>query len=199
MRFALFLTFFCIGANSQNRAPSPQPPETASVTPEWDVRGNMAALATDIRKLEPLLGQVNAADWVAKGAPRAYVQQAKSAQGTLAHLVVATSALAQEPERLTAALEAFFQMERMELLLGSLRSGVRKYQSPDLGDHLNRAWGTNAVHRDRLRQHIRDLAHVREQEYKIVNQEAQRCRGMITQQAPSVRRSGRTPNRPQPN
>lgn len=159
----------------------------------------MTALAGDVRKLEPLLSQVKAAEWISQGAPKAYVQQAKSAQGTLAHLVVATSALAEEPERLTAALEAFFQMERMDLLLGSLRNGVRKYQSPDLGDMLNRAWATNAVHRDRLRQHIRDLAQLREQEYKIVNEEAQRCRGMITQQAPPGSRSGRTRNRPEPN
>ena len=150
------------------------------VAPEWDVKTNLGTLARDAAKLEPLLKQLKPQDWVGRGAPSAYVKQVQSAQFSIEHLIAATQALAQNPERLPLALDAFFEMERMELLITSVRDGVRRYQSPELADALNREFASNSVHKDRLRQYIRELARTREQEYEIVNQEAQRCRGVLT-------------------
>jgi hypothetical protein len=144
--------------------------------PEWDIRSNMSTLVADVRKLDPLLAHVKPQDWVAEGAPQAYVQQLESSKSLLQHLVYATDALAQNPDRLTTALSAFFHFEKMELLLGSLNQGVRKYQSPDLADMITSQLARHSVHRERLRQHITDLATVREQEFELLDQEAQRCR-----------------------
>jgi len=155
----------------------------------------MGALAADIKNLEPLLNSVNPQEWMAKGAPAAYVKQLDSARASARSLVAATSLLAQQPEKLPVALDAFFQMERMELLLTSLRDGIRKYQSGDLADHLNQAFAKDVVHRDRLRQHIRDLASLREQEFQIANEEAQRCRGMLTRQTAPEPRPGKNQSR----
>ena len=155
----------------------------------------MGALAADIKNLEPLLNSVSPQEWMAKGAPAAYVKQLDSARASARSLVAATSLLAQQPEKLPVALDAFFQMERMELLLTSLRDGIRKYQSGDLADHLNQAFAKDVVHRDRLRQHIRDLANLREQEFQIANEEAQRCRGMLTRQTAPEPRPGKNQSR----
>jgi hypothetical protein len=164
---------------------APQAP--GGVTPEWDVRSNMAAMAQDLRKLEPLLKQVSPAEWVAKGAPEVYVRQLQSAQAGLQGLIAAATKLATQPERLAPAIDAYFQMERMELLLASLGEGIRKYQDSEMADTLARSYAENTVHRDRLRQHIRDIADTREQEFQVANQEAQRCREMMLRQTPSAR------------
>ncbi|MBC8167993.1 MAG: hypothetical protein H7Y20_19250 [Bryobacteraceae bacterium] len=156
--------------------------QPAGVTAEWDVRNQMATLSNDVRKLDPLLQYAAPEEWIQRGAPEAYVRQLNSARSSLESLIAATTLLARQPEKLPVALDAFFQMERMELLMTSLRDGIRKYQSGDLADMMNRAFAVNVVHRDRLRQHIRDLANLREQEFQIANEEAQRCRGTLTKQ-----------------
>jgi hypothetical protein len=158
--------------------------QTEGVAAEWDVRTNVAALVTDVKKLESLLRRVDAPHWVTRGAPEAYVRQHVAATEALQHLINATERLAREPERLPAAIDVYFELERMELLMNSLRDGIRKWQSGDLADMFTHAMGTNILHRDRLRQHIRDVTAARETEFKIANEEAQRCRGMLTRQTP---------------
>jgi hypothetical protein len=171
MRACLFLSFsLAVCAFSQG------------VSPEWDIKSNMSALASDVRRLEPLLQQVKPEDWVPKGAPDAYIRQLQSSTVSLKHLIAATDGLARDPERLPAALDTFFQLEKMELLLASLREGVRRYQSPTLADQFVALLASNSVHRDRLRQHITDLAAVREQEFQVVDREAQRCRASLSKQ-----------------
>jgi len=170
--------------------------QAAGVTAEWDVRSQMAAIATDVRRVEPLLKQANPSQWTERGAPQAYISQLQSAQASVQSLITVTQQLADQPENLMTALDAYFQMERMELLLNSIRDGIRKYQSGSLADQFNRVFAGNSVDRDRLRQHIRDLANMRDQEFQIANQEAQRCRGILTRQTPPDRKSGRNQSRP---
>jgi hypothetical protein len=158
-----------------------QTPGVAGISPEWDVKVNMATLAADVKRLEPLLEQVKAADWREKGAPEAYIRQLRSSRASLENLILATAALANDPDRLTTALDAFFRMEKMEILIESLKEGVRKYQSSELADQLTELLASNSIHRDRLRQHIVDLAAAREQELKLMDQEAQRCRSQLSQ------------------
>ncbi len=120
------------------------------------------------------------------GAPETYVQQVKSVQGSMKALLTAASFVAREPEKLPAALDVYFQMERLDVLLSSLREGIRKYQSPDLADMITKTVGQNVIHRDRLRQHIVDVAELHDQEYQIANEEAQRCRATLTKQPPTA-------------
>jgi hypothetical protein len=161
------------------------PTDANGVTPEWDVRSYMTSLVADVHRMRSLLNRVDAPHWVTRGAPDAYIQQSKSSLEAMEHLVAATEALSREPERLPAALETFFQLERMELLVTSLNNGVRKWQSEYTANEINLALSANMVHRDRLRQHIRDLAAAREDEFRIMNEEAQRCRGILTKAAPA--------------
>lgn len=171
-----------ISALAAQSPPAPAAAEPKGVAAVWDVRNQLTALAGAVRELEPLLGRVDGKIMAENGAPDAYVQQVRSVQNAIKSLLVVSDQLAREPEKLPVALDVYFQMERMDLLLGSLRDGIRKYQSPDLADMITQAMAKNVVHRDRLRQHISDVAELHDQEYQIANEEAQRCRGTLTKQ-----------------
>lgn len=154
--------------------------QNAGVSPEWDVRKDMNALAEQLKRLQPMLDKVKPTEWVAKGAPPAYVKQMASLQAGMQYLIASTEKFAREPERLTSALDAYFRMQSVEVLVNSLGEGLRKYQSPDLANLINDAMVANSNNKEKLRTHIADLAAVREQEFQVIDQEAQRCRGMLS-------------------
>lgn len=179
MRVVFALTLVTLSLTAQ----TPAQTENAGVTAEWDVRSYMAALVEDVKHLRSLLNRVDAPHWVSRGAPEAYIQQSKSSLDAMQYLMTATEELSRYPEKLSAAVETYFQLERMELLVQSLNNGVRKWQSENTANEMSHVLSANMVHRDRLRQHIRDLTLARENESRIMNEEAQRCRGMLTKSA----------------
>ena len=164
------------------------PAQTATpqgVTAEWDISQMLDALASQAKRLKPILDQLNPQEWVAKGAPDAYVSQWRYAQTELVYLTDSAKAMGKQPERLTLALDTLFRMQSLEMRLTSLVDGVRNYQNPAVGDLLVGVLGENSTNRDRLRQYITDLAANKEQEFQIADKEAQRCRGMLGKQAPA--------------
>jgi hypothetical protein len=178
------LLIFSLSAVSFAQSATPAADQNGGVTAAWDLRKDMSALAEQTRKLQPLLARVKAEEWVARGAPDAYAKQLKSAQSSVEYAVRATEKLAQQPEKLSVALEAFFRIQAMEALLESLRTGIDKYQDGKLSQEINIAMADNSNNRDKLRLYIADLAATREQEFQILDQEAQRCRGALIRQAP---------------
>jgi hypothetical protein len=154
----------------------------AGVSAAWQVQQAMTSLAEQVKRLEPVLAEAKPDRWVANGAAQSYVGQLQSAQTNVAALIAATNRLAKQPERMTATLDAYFRMEGVEAMLGSIRDGVRKYQNPELADRLTRLMAETSNNRDKLRAHIQDLAATREQEFQVMDQEAQRCRGMLVSQ-----------------
>lgn len=152
----------------------------AGVSPEWDIRQDMTALAGQIRQLQPMVEMIKPETWISQGAPSAYVKQMASLQTGMQYLLGSAEKLAKEPERLTSALDAYFRMQYVETLIDSLREGVRKYQSPDLAEILNGLMTASSNSKEKLRAHIVDLASLREQEMSVMDQEAQRCRGMLS-------------------
>jgi uncharacterized protein YdaU (DUF1376 family) len=147
-----------------------------SVAAPWDVSRSVTELAGQVAQLRPLLAQLTPQRWVEKGAPEAYVSQWQSAQQELGYLDQTTRALEKQPEKLTAALDVYFRLQGVEWRLESLSEGARKYQSSAAGDRLAEAVGAHATKRDQLRQYITDLAVQNEQEFNVVEREAQRCR-----------------------
>jgi hypothetical protein len=156
----------------------------AGVSADWDITPTLDALSTQARRLKPILDQLTPQEWVAKGAPDTYVQQWKRAQDELGYLVDSAKAVGKQPERLTLALDTYFRLQSLEARLNSLVEGVRNYQNPAVGDLLMGVLAENSANRDKLRQYITDLAATKEQEFQIVDKEAQRCRGVLTQQTP---------------
>lgn len=172
MKYFLALASLALLAQGQN----------PGVQAEWDISRTLDALSTQAKRLKPILDQLTPQEWVSKGAPDTYVAQWKGAQAELGYLVDSAKILERQPERLTLALDTYFRLQSLEQRLNSLVDGVRNYQNPAVGDLLFGVLAENSSNRDKLRQYITDLATTKEQEFKIVDQEAQRCRGVLSRQ-----------------
>jgi hypothetical protein len=177
MRFLLTIAFLPLLAPVPARCQG-----TTGVSAEWDISTSVDALSAQAKRLKPILDQLTPQDWVAKGAPETYVQQWKGAENELGYLVDSAKALEKQPERLTLALDAYFRLQSLEMRLNSLVDGVRNYQNPAIGDLLMGVLAENSANRDKLRQYITDLASTKEQEFQIVDKEAQRCRAVLEHQ-----------------
>ncbi len=152
----------------------------AGIPPEWETRKMLADLASEVQRIKPMLDQVTAKDWIASGASETYVAQLKSAKAEIDYLVGSTKMLSEQPERLTVALETFFRLEAVEAMLGSLIRGIRKYQNPAVADLLQASLNGAVARHETLRQYLVQLANEKEQEFRVVDEEAQRCRGMLS-------------------
>ena len=154
------------------------------VIPEWEARRDIPSLPDKIRKLLPLLEQLQPQDWVAKGAPEAYVQQWKAAQMEVGYLQQTADSLAKQPERLTLALDAYFRLQAIDTRLANLVDAIRKYQNPALADLLQSMAADTSTVRVGLQQYISEVAAHREAEWRIMESEAQRCRTQLTAPPP---------------
>ena len=165
--------------------------QQASVPTEWDVQKMVEAIASQSARVQPLVTAIDPKSWVAKGAPEAYIQQWDSAKAQADAVKLSSDNLVREPARLTAALDTFFRLQNLEVSLTSLIDGVRKYQNPALADLLRSVLSENSSSRQQLRQYLVDLASIKEQEFKVMEEEAQRCRTTINRPqgaAPVVRK-----------
>jgi len=159
--------------------------QPVSLPPEWEVRKLLDALTEQAKKLKPILEEVKPQEWVNSGAPEAYQTQWKSVREELEYLARTAGELSKNPDRVTSALGVFFRMQAMDSMLDSLERGIRQYQNPALADLLRSAMTENAVHEEKLRQYIVQLAAVKEHELKVMNEEAQRCRTQLSRQPPT--------------
>ena len=162
-----------------------------SVTAPWDSATRIGELSAQAARLKPLLEQLTPQQWIAQGAPQAYLTQWQDARKELEYLTAAAAIFAKQPERLTAALDTLFRMQALEWRLESLVEGVRKYQNPAVGDLLLGVLRSNSANGDGLRAYITDLAAQKDQEYRIMEQEAQRCRVEINRTPAPARKNGK--------
>lgn len=169
---ALLLT--CVQAQTPASAP-----QTAM---DWDVRAVLKEISAHAGRLVPLLDQVDPAAWQAKGAPDAYVGQKKSARAQAQALAAEAAALMRNPEKLSEAMKVFFRIQSLEYMMNSLADGMRRYQNPAIGDLLISVSSENGANRERFQQFIVELTARREQEYEIMDYEAQRCRSALTRE-----------------
>jgi hypothetical protein len=165
----------------RSAAPAQDP---AGIAAPWDITQTVAALVTESGRIRPILDQIVPREWVRKGAPDAYVAQWQSAEQELADMTRIAQNLEKQPERLTVALDTYFRLQSLETRLDSLVDGVRRYQNPAVGDLLLSVLGESAANREKLRAYIADLATQKEQEFTVVDKEAQRCRTNLNRQAP---------------
>ncbi len=178
------LTSVCalLAAASAIFAQSAQP--SGGVESEWDLKKMLDALSAGARRLKPLIDQANPQNWQDAEAVRSYAPPWKSAQNEIQYLSNTADQLAKEPERLTLALETYFRMQALQTSVASLIEGVRKYQNPAVADLLQSALVENLNTRERVRSYLVELAQTKEQEFKIMDKEAQRCRGIMNKQPP---------------
>jgi hypothetical protein len=161
------------------------PARAQGVSAPWDISQTLTSLAEQSQRLLPILEQLTPEKWEAKGAPSAYTAQWRNARSEVGYLLGAAEAMKKQPEKLTLALETLFRLQAVEAQLNSLTEGVRRYQNPAVGDLLVSVVSANSANRDQLRQYITDLAKTKEEEFQVVDREAQRCRGTLMRQPPA--------------
>jgi hypothetical protein len=167
-------------------AAATQVPAPAGLESPWALRNILAALVKDNEELQSLVAQLNPQQWYdQKGAPSTYVLQWTTAQRQVKDVVVASRLLSQNTESLSQALDTYFRLEALETSARSLEEGARKYGDRASADKLSELIGRNFSNRERFRDYIRDLASSKEQDFKIADAEAQRCRGMISKEPPA--------------
>jgi len=189
MKYFIFL--LCAGIALTQPASTPKPKTAQQGVPEeWDVRTMLQNLKSRAQRLKPILDQIQPEAWVSSGAPGEYVTQWKTAETELGYLMQLTDSLSKQPDRLPLALDTYFRIESMDLMLGSLMEGIRKYQNPAVAELVQGIMYENSGDRDRLREYVRELATEKEQEFQIADREAQRCRGTLMREStPQTRRN----------
>ncbi len=149
---------------------------SSGVAASWVTAENIATFADHANRMKPLLERLDPQQWVAEGAPDVYVGQHQNVLRELAYLTDAAELFQRQPERLTAALDTYFRFESLEWRMESLIEGVRRYENPAIGDLILAELKSNSANRDQLRQYITELASQKEDEFRVVDNEAQRCR-----------------------
>lgn len=157
----------------------------AGVTPPWGIQPMLRALVQETQRLNPILRDLQPQDWVAKGAPESYVQMHGNVLAEIRYLSDRIGELEKDPERMTPALEAYFRLQSLEAALAALGEGVRRYQNPALADLILGVISENENNRSRLRSYLVELVSTKEHELRIMDNEAQRCRGTILRQPPA--------------
>lgn len=160
----------------------------AGLETSWEIAPVLQEVSNHATRLGPLLDKLDAQAWVSKGASDTYVAQLQSSKDQARAIAAESKALAANPEQLSAEIQVMFRIQALETMLASLGDGARHYQSPADAQALAAAVAENGGSRDRLQRYVVNLAAEREQDLKVMDREAQRCRGILTQTPP---RTGR--------
>ena len=166
-----------------------RPAVPSGLEPAWDISALLLEMSGQAARLLPALDQVDAQAWVERGASETYLAQLQSSKDQARALSDGARALARNPEKLAATLELFLRIEGLETMLRSLEEGIRKYQAPNLAGTIAGLAAAGGANRERLRVYMVNLAAERDQQWELMDREAQRCRALLTQ--PSRRNPGR--------
>lgn len=173
--FRFFILLLATGCYAQQ---SP-----AGIENPWDVRAILTSISKGTAELKPLLDSLTPQQWSdQKGAPTTYILQWQTAERQVNDLTVTTKLLAVKTESLSLALDEYFRLEALDVTTRSLEEGTRRYATRQAADKLSQIIARNFTNREKFRDYIRDLASSTEQNFKIADEEAQRCRGMISKE-----------------
>ena len=142
-------------------------------------------------RLMPALDRIDTKAWVAKGASETYEQQLDSSKQQVRAASEEAKALARNPEKLSASLSLMFRLEGIDTMLSSIGEGTRKYQGSQAAQTLAQVYAEGGANRERFRQYIVNLAAEREQQFAVMDQEAQRCRATLMAPPPPPKTTGR--------
>ncbi len=169
----------------------PQSPPPRGAAPDWDIRVILQELSAHASRLLPLLDKADVKAWVANGASETYAAQLQSTKDQVRAVAAGAKELAAKPEKLSAALELYFRLQAIDSMVRSIENGIRKYQDPAAADALAAVARESGPNRERFQRYITEMAVQREQEYAVMDHEAQRCRGMLAREPVNPRNSGR--------
>ena len=182
LRGPAVFVFACAGAIYAQTPPAGSPP--AGLEANWEIAPVLQEIAAHADRLLPLLDKIDAHSWVEKGASDTYVAQLQSSKEQAKAVAAEAKALAANPERLSASLQVLFRVQGLESMLVSLGEAIRKYQTTADAQALASVSAQNGANRERLQRYVVNLAAEREQDLQVMDREAQRCRGIVTQTPP---------------
>jgi len=166
-------------------------PTAAAAAPgleaDWDVAPVLQDIAKNTDKLLPALDRVDARVWVDQGASETYAEQVQLCKDMVKTVSAMARDLAQNPEQLAASINLFIRMQTLDVMLISVEEGVRKYQKAADAQALAGLEAEGSPTRDRFQRYIISLAGAREQDLKVMDEEAQRCRGIVTAPAATAK------------
>lgn len=145
----------------------------------------LADLGADNEQLKPILDQLNPQAWYdQKGASSTYIVQWHTAQAEVNDVIAVAKTLAFNPQSLSQALDLYFRLEALDITSRSVEEGAYKYATRTVADKLSELIARNFNSREHFRNYLRELAQTKESNFKVVDEEAQRCRGMISREPP---------------
>ena len=147
-------------------------------------------------RLKPVFDQVHPSEWVAKGAPEAYVSQWASLVQQNQAIIVDMTGVGQradaesvqspqytvQNESLEQTLTALFRVHRFDSDLAGLLGPVRRYQDAALADQIEGMAAGDQRDVEQMQNYAIDLAAGKDQQLSVEDREAQRCRTMLAQQ-----------------
>ena len=158
--------------------------QTAGVENSWDVRTILQNLTKDTSELKTVVDGLKPQQWSnQKGAPTTYILQWQTAEQQLKDVSVTTAQLMQKTDSLALSLDDYFRLEALDVTTRALEQGVRNYADRATADRFSQLIARNFNNRERFRDYIRDLATNIEENFKIADGEAQRCRGIISRES----------------
>jgi hypothetical protein len=159
----------------------------------WDVKQMLNELNAENEKLQPLIARMHPQQWLDNGAPPTYASQYLEARTRMEDQIRAVKRLSLQTESLPVALDTYFRMEAFEVIARSLGECIQKYGDRDMAQELSRLAAQEFTDRQKFREYLRDLSTERDQEFKVADEEAQRCRGIISGEPPisQGRKTGR--------
>jgi hypothetical protein len=172
-----------LGAQTPGQKPVPSASpaaQPAGLETDWEMGAVMKEIAAHAARLSPALDRIDARSWVDQGASETYGEQLQSAKEQTRALNDGASALAKNPEKLSALLDIFFRIQAIDAMLNSVEEGIRKYGNKPDAQTLVSLQSESSPNRERLQRYIVSLAAEREQEFQAMDREAQRCRGVVT-------------------
>ncbi len=177
-------------------APAQQSVPTRTFLDPADVALAAADIAQASGQFKPLFEQVHAQEWVAKGAPEAYLSQWTSLAEQNLAILAEMNDIAQHPDALqdspreraslSNVLHALFRFHRFEGDLAELMRPVRRYQDPALANQIESVAAGNQRRVEKLEEFALDLASEKERQLTVVDNEAQRCRAILAKMPPPV-------------
>jgi len=150
--------------------------------PDEEVAALFSRISARAARIEPMLQQLHPNDWIAKGAPDTYLTQWNSIREQFTAIKSDMDDLAQHPDHLTDSMGALFRVQATQLALNSLMGGVRRYQNPALADLIESVAAEAGGDIDRFEKHLLEMATEKEQQFTLVDREAQRCRANLSRQ-----------------
>jgi hypothetical protein len=181
------------GAAALYAQPEVGPQAASGMETPWQIAPVFEEISTHAARLLPALDQVYARAWVQRGASDTYATQLDSCKAQARAVADEAKVLAANPEKLSSSLTVFFRIQAIDAMLGTIEEGLRKYQSPADAQNLTALAAEGGASRDRLQLYLVNLAAEREKDYQVMDREAQRCRGLVTQPAAKPRAVTRAP------